>query len=297
MYYIYETLPNNYVYSIDNLRICFNLHYKYNDFIEFLKLVENAELNDLICKYYHSTKYYSFEHLYTISSKKDKISFTIGFSKEGNHNFEFDGFIDFNPNKVGEWFYFTEFYQEFIKYASDLKLRRYDLAIDLPFKRSDVKLIKDRRSYHFLKDRSITEYLGKRSNHNFIKLYDKTVESKLDYDLTRLEITVDADHEIQFPEVKIKALTTGKTFSELSATENVLLQLLDLAGDPYYYVNQLSRVLKTKMKDYLSVDYIDFEFEAIYLYKLLDKVNDKFIKGNIETSWQFVAGYDLPWEV
>lgn len=34
-----------------------------------------------------------------------------------------------------------------------------------------------------------TEYLGKRSNVGFVKLYNKSIESKLDYDLSRLEIT------------------------------------------------------------------------------------------------------------
>lgn len=295
MYYIYEKTSDDFIYSIDNLRICFNLNDNYEIFLNKLEpYYVDCEDLDFKCKYYHSTKFYAFEHLFTFNSFDKSRSFTIGFSQKGRHKFQYDGFIDFNPNKVGDWLFFNMFYDLFLQYASDLFLRRYDLAIDLPFKRLDVKLIKDRRSYHYLKDKSVTEYLGKRSNHNYIKLYDKKVESKLDYDLTRVEITVDPEHEIVFPEIKIKSFKDGLSLSDLPDTHRVLLQLLDTVEDPFYYINQLGRRMKNQFEEYLKYDYIDFKFEAIVMYRLIDDVKNKYFNGNLQTYQEI--NVDIPWK-
>lgn len=291
MYYIYEKTSDDFIYSIDNLRICFNIK-NFDSFVNSLQPYNtDDEYLDFKCKYYHSTKYYAFEHLYTFVSFDKKRSFTIGFSQRGRHNFQYDGFIDFNPNKVGEWVFFSSFYCLFLDNAFDLFLRRYDLAIDLPFKREDVKLIKDRRSYHYLKDKSVTEYLGKRSNHNYIKVYDKKAESKLDYDLTRIEITVDPEHEIVFPEIKIKSFKDGLSLSDLPDTHRVLLQLLDKVEDPFYYINKLGRRMKAQFEEYLKYDYIDFKFEAIVMHRLIEIVKDKYFRGDL-----FITNLDFAWK-
>ena len=53
--------------------------------------------------------------------------------------------------------------------------------------------MKDQRKYTLMKysNENMTEYLGVRSSHGNVKLYNKALERGLESDLTRLEITVD----------------------------------------------------------------------------------------------------------
>ena len=53
--------------------------------------------------------------------------------------------------------------------------------------------MKDQRKYTLMKysNENMTEYLGVRSSHGQVKLYNKALERGLESDLTRLEITVD----------------------------------------------------------------------------------------------------------
>ena len=53
--------------------------------------------------------------------------------------------------------------------------------------------VKDQRKYTLMKysNENMTEYLGVRSSHGQVKLYNKALERGLESDLTRLEITVD----------------------------------------------------------------------------------------------------------
>ena len=104
--------------------------------------------------------------------------------------------FDFNPNKVPE-----DKSSEIIKLLKDgalqVSIARYDVAFDFPIPRDHVTLIpNDRQSYKLFRDsqKGVTEYQGERSNHNAMKLYDKTKESFLAVPVTRCEITVGGDY-------------------------------------------------------------------------------------------------------
>ena len=107
-YDIYEKLSNGYIYSIDNIRLQFNIKEdKYDYYVSQLQpYIDNSETDIYTCRYYHTTKIYSFEHLYSFKDKTKEKSFTIAFSRPSGHNFNNDGFLDFNPNKVGDWDFF-----------------------------------------------------------------------------------------------------------------------------------------------------------------------------------------------
>lgn len=290
----------DFIYSIDNLRICFNLEDNYDNFLSILKSydTDNDDLPYNV-RYFQSHRIYSFEHLFTFSSNDKTLSFTIGFSEKGRHNFKFDGFIDFNPNKVCFWDTFLIVFQELHTFGTDFTLKRYDLAIDIPFQRDFVKLIKDRRSYHYLKDRSVTEYLGKRSNHNFLKIYDKTVESKLDYDLTRIEITVDPEETINFPDIQILKSVSNIDSSDLKDTDKVLFELLAVSEDPFFYINRLGRKQKEKFKKLFSTGFFKFNPDLSLIIRLVQKVEEKYIYNHIE--YPYALGFvtfedDLPFD-
>lgn len=76
---------------------------------------------------------------------------------------------------------------------------RYDLAIDLPISRDKCYLMPE-AGRHYCKiigaNGAVTEYIGRRQHHGYVKLYDKSAEAGLDRDLTRLEITLDSLRDI-----------------------------------------------------------------------------------------------------
>ena len=78
---------------------------------------------------------------------------------------------------------------------------------DVPVTRSDVQLFKDRRKYaqFYMSSENFTEYLGQSDSAGRVKVYNKRLESGLDYDLTRIEVTLDSfgysDLLHWFPEV------------------------------------------------------------------------------------------------
>lgn len=75
-----------------------------------------------------------------------------------------------------------------------MHVKRWDLACDVPVTRSDVQLFKDKRKYtqFYMSKEDYTEYLGQSDSAGRIKVYNKTLESQLDYDLTRIEVTLDS---------------------------------------------------------------------------------------------------------
>ena len=116
--------------------------------------------------------------------------------------------VDFNPNKVAN----SDALQALLGFFKDnthriqRKATRFDLAIDIPVQRQNCFLIKDRRL--FIERRhgqELTQYLGSKSSTvGRVKLYNKSIESNLDYPLTRLELTLDPSvpHEkINWPKV------------------------------------------------------------------------------------------------
>lgn len=103
--------------------------------------------------------------------------------------------VQFNPNKILPCDSLVALIRWMISVSGDCRLVSFDAAADLPDARSDVFLIKDKRKYQLVcnsaDDR--TEYLGCRGQSGFVKLYNKKLEMKLDYDLTRFELSVDLD--------------------------------------------------------------------------------------------------------
>ena len=146
-----------------------------------------------------------------------------------------------------------------------LKLVRYDVAIDIPYKRDFVKLIRNNRSnYQYLTDfdkkgtilaRSVTEYQGRRNHNKFTKLYDKTKESNLDYDLTRLEITFDRKEDLfqNLSKINITCLDNNLDYSCLNDTNLVLIDLLRNCNeeDFNFYLKRLPLFMRKKIEPYL----------------------------------------------
>ena len=136
-------------------------------------------------------------------------------------------------------------------------VRRFDLAIDLEADRADVELLKDHRAYTEIRKSQTdrTQYLGARSAGGRIKLYNKTIESKLKGPpLTRLELTLDPSvpySNITWP--KAYAIKTRQAqldeLTHLTDTERALLDGI-LAGN--IDLTRLGRKNRLKLEQYMN---------------------------------------------
>lgn len=101
--------------------------------------------------------------------------------------------IEFNPNKCGHSVALSFILSLLREYSSDFSLKDWDIAIDYPVLRENCFLVKDSRCYrlHMNSVSDKTEYLGSRHVQGYTKLYNKQRESKLNYPLTRLELTME----------------------------------------------------------------------------------------------------------
>ena len=206
-------------YSVDNVRLDFKF-ISLDQFDWFLKNVN--KLDGFV--YFSSFRDFGYRHLFTFGAKG--LSFTLGLGFNGQKLSDSQkGFLDFNPNKVlGDIVFGNGFikaksnpfgdkddmcineyalmlqnvFKEVLRLLSlsvkTMSVKRWDLAVDVPVKRSDVQLFKDRRKYaqFYLSSEDFTEYLGQSDSAGRVKVYNKTLESQLDYDLTRVEVTMDS---------------------------------------------------------------------------------------------------------
>lgn len=113
--------------------------------------------------------------------------------KEGNRQIAPEAVIDFNPNKIPAraWKRIVDI---LAGRANSISVQRFDLALDFPILRNNLKLVQRPGSrYQLMSDSSYTktEYTGDRSHHAAVKLYDKAAELDLPTPCTRLEITID----------------------------------------------------------------------------------------------------------
>lgn len=100
--------------------------------------------------------------------------------------------IQFNPNKVLPCDGLVDLIRWIVSVSGDCRISSFDGAADFPCARSDVFMVKDKRKYQLIINSAEdkTEYLGCRGENGFVKLYNKRLESQLDYNLTRFELSV-----------------------------------------------------------------------------------------------------------
>lgn len=267
-YYNPFTLDNGYVLSCDGVRIKFQI----NDFGINLQEFSKRFFDNLrpdIENYPISIKPNSYKHMCTVTYG-DNATITIGFffngSKritENGYDNNYLGMIDFNLNKVGEYRQFWEDYGYIKSCCSHFECMRVDIALDIPVNRENILLEKDKRKYScdIYSKKNKTEYLGRRSNIGFVKVYNKQIESDLDYPLTRIETTCELNVDSllsHFPkvynidnkeqvEMSIMDLeTTNKVILEME--NQLLINGLDLGLTTF---NSLSKYIKQKLKPFL----------------------------------------------
>jgi len=217
-------------------------------------------------KHWVSLKEFSYRDMFNVTLSDCSFVLAIGFN--GGSDDRYKGFVEFNPNKCKGNLQFVEILGYLFSVTSYRQVVRFDLAIDIPVPKHLVTLVKDGRNYQYIKGKqSESEYLGMRNKLGFVKLYDKTAESNLDYGLTRLEITANLE-SINFPVVKVKGLQQSLLFGDLSSTEKVLVQLLDCVDNKKMYLSQLNYRKRKKIEECLGEETLQLDKKAYYeIYK------------------------------
>lgn len=275
-YFDYLQKANAVIYSVDMLRFRFYC----NDQVKS-RIRDFLYVNCYDYDIYQSAKAFTYSVLLNIKCNSSFDSFTVGFGFNGLKKSENRScFIEFNPNKVGNSLELTNllYYMSTLGLSLDLVL--YDIAIDIPIAKNYISLIKDSRVYKkFVYDSAginCTEYLGTSADSGRVKLYNKTIESKLFTDVTRLELTTRSLDYIVVSRQLPKLMSCG--FSDvveplnLSDTDFVLLELLWQSSDPSYYFRRLGRRKQDALLPFVSNNFdIGFDEDVFaFLQKIIN---------------------------
>lgn len=246
------------ILSIDNVRIDFEVD---TDFSKDFSLYLGTEIQ--FQSFPISLKDFRFKYMWNAVYDNGSVM-NLGYCFNGT-NAKVDGYkgyVDFNPNKTGSSEMFWRDLAFIRSCCWNWTIKRVDIALDVKVPRQQVVLEKDNRKFgleaYSLSNK--TEYLGKRSNVGFVKVYNKQEESKLDYALTRIEVTCEPNSTSYFQHFpNVYALRdTQIDMSSLSLNDtdlaiiNMELALLSCNGDPGIMIfNSISRRKKEKLKQYI----------------------------------------------
>lgn len=238
-----------------------NLRFKDN-VQEFLDWLAKYDMygDGIDVKLFKSLNEFAYRNILRI--KGEGFSFVIGVGFNGSQNVRDKGFLEFNPNKCRGQEGFERVYARLLDFIYSSEVARFDLAIDIPVPKYLCKLKKDGRNYQYVVTQNgETEYLGRRNEVGFVKLYDKTKESKLGYDLTRLEITASKD-ALNMPEIMILPYQNKIQANQanLNSTDKVLVEILKTVENPAIYLKKLKYEKRKKIEQYLWEDAVRLDW-------------------------------------
>lgn len=264
---------DGYIYSLDMVRLNLDFGSRTTELVDYLKkLLEYDTTVEVV--YYPSFKPFQYRHLWSVSVLAVNISFTIGLEINGSAENKEKGFLEFNPNKCENSEKFVEIKNFIFSLCCTRDLVRYDLAVDIPLDRKDVKLIRTKgKNYQFfVRDDGITEYLGVRSHSGYVKVYDKQKESGLSYPLTRVELTLDstADYVKAFPTVWLYDTQYHLLLDDsLSSTQKAFIRSIRQHENPNWFLSDLSYRIKKKIEPYLCDKVLSLDNSCALAVKML----------------------------
>ena len=256
------------IYSLDKLRVEFKLDK------ENLQSLYDRYSIDVRIEYWGSSMINLFKHNFKFKCADDN-SFWIGCEP----NYEYVGLrdwvscvIEFNPNKLKNDPTFLEVYKSFMIVSREIRCCRFDLAIDIDVERSLCVLLKDKRKFSEIRysDSNLTQYLGSKSSHGRVKLYNKAFELGLvDSDLTRLELTIDYSKRNEIDCIFPSVFVGGEIPNNVSGTDKALVFGALLSMD---ILNFLDKRKKKKIKDILADTSLILNYEPRKYLAVLSEV-------------------------
>lgn len=287
MNYYHPVKEDNLIYSIDNIRANFYLDKTKLD--DLSRWISNASH---LRSYAECFTQFRYKNLSTMTySTEGSMTMGIGFNglSEDIREDMYKGYLDFNPNKVADYVQFWEDYTFIKSCCKVFDVVRIDLAIDIPVKRSLMIIEKNKKHYGIsaYSNENKTEYLGHRSTVGFVKLYNKTIEAKLEYDLTRLELTIE-------PTIK-SFLSNAPNVYRIDSSKQIDISVLQLNDTDKYILTtewkllingldeglmnfkSLGRKKYEKLKPFLLPDECKLTYSNKAVMQLLTELNKVFI--------------------
>ena len=186
--------------------------------------------------------------------------------------------LEVNVNKHYEEQAFKEILSWVHKNCTDGILKKYDLAIDIPYSIDRVQILDSRKEPGLHKG---TIYRGQRSHHGFCKVYDKAREQKIDGQLTRIEHTLEPRKPLSLERIGIiqsvdKSTDTSNLDNLNSCIVSLCLLVKSCGLDYEPYVAKLNYRRKKTLQPYLYGSSIDFEYDEEIIEKLLVNIIELF---------------------
>lgn len=264
-----NVFSNNLSYCVDMLRVSTQISYE----LFQRKIVSRETILKDKLTVWNSSKICDFHFNYNYHD--DDCSFWFGFmsnkeklDKKNNSRFcTFNFTVEFNPNKVKN----CSLLLCILKMSTEWVVKQVDFAVDIPVNiRNLCGFDKGRKECLMTYDcggDNKTYYIGKKNNR--VKIYNKTLESGLNCDLTRVEITKYLDN------LKISDIASYRYdgyFPELFMSDYQLaiddlkdktLSALVFAVNSGFPLHDLSRKYKEKVKNFLQKKKpIDIDFKC-----------------------------------
>lgn len=272
----------DYCYCVDMLRLRCNINvecFERNVASKLFLYNDNVEhwTSTRICEFYNNYNYSDSDCSFWFGFISNKEKSLSGSSLQ-NESKKFNLTVEFNPNKVKN----NKLLLHILKCSDDWVVKIVDFAFDIKTNILNItgfdKCQKKRLITYDNGGDDKTFYLGKGNNR--VKIYNKRIESNLNYDLTRIEVTkyFDEDFNLKkikfwkefgyFPELFFKDYQI--TFDDLQ-TDKTLYGLV-YAANAGLPLHDLSRVYKDKIKKFYKkkkpID-IDFNFFSMVLVRYL----------------------------
>ena len=267
-------------YSVDMVRLLVKLRPG-----EFQTIFDyQARMPDI--SYYMSNR--AKDYHYNIVVKKEKYSYWMGYKHNSSCD-NCDFVLEYNPNKVRNDIlidyvlnnYFNKVTCYDIRYSP--RVCSVDIAVDIPVNILNCLLFKQTKGRYLFYSGStgraddFTIYIGKGPGR--VKLYNKALESGLNYDLTRYEVSLKLNKPLQSirtvkvdvetkPVLKIINMQIGKD-AETRAILNGFLQ------EPYL-INQLSQYKRKKYREMID-NCVDFKLDN----KEIERVIIEYVDDNM----------------
>lgn len=290
-YFVREIDENGYTHSIDNLVIVYDINPVYqNDYLDIM--IDG--LHNLRDSYNGSINYWERLNVNACSKYSwycnhvhldDGIYLSIGHYREGikeTHSYVVFPLLklEINPNKHYDKPVFQDLQKIINRFCVSGTLKKYDYAIDIPCKLSDVQIFNTRKEPGLYKG---TRYFGQRSRDGYVKIYDKTKESGLDTALTRVEHTFDMiKHTMGKSFTTFHVLQSGILGEKEGISKNDMLILnlcmrLSLNGLEFEdLLEGLDKRKKRKIYNNLYGNFKEVTFNQELHDKLINQVMDKF---------------------
>lgn len=223
--------------------------------------------------------------------KKKEYSYWMGYKHNSNVD-NCDFVLEYNPNKVSNDLfidyilnnYFNKVTSYNVKYSP--RVCSVDIAVDIDCNILNCLVFKQTKGRYLFYSGStgraddFTVYIGKGPGR--VKIYNKALESSLDYDLTRYEVSLKIDKPLQHirnvkidvdtkPILKIIDMQLGID-AEMRATLSGFLQ------EPYL-INQLTQYKRKKYREMID-NCVDFKLDS----REIEKKIIEYIDNNMDMS-------------